>query len=41
MLDVVALSKTVTSFLAPSIPYLLKGGEQAWGEASKKIGSDT
>jgi hypothetical protein len=41
MLDTVALAKIVTSLLAPAIPYLIKGGEQAWGEASKKIGADT
>jgi hypothetical protein len=41
MLDATALAKMVTSFLAPAIPYLLKGGEQAWGEASKKLGADT
>jgi len=41
MLDAAALAKMVTSLLAPAIPYLLKGGEQAWGEASKKIGTDT
>jgi hypothetical protein len=40
MLDAAALAKMVTSLLAPAIPYLLKGGEQAWGEASKKIGTD-
>ncbi|WP_310487844.1 hypothetical protein [Chamaesiphon sp. VAR_69_metabat_338] len=36
-----ALARIVTSLLAPAIPYLIKGGEQAWGEASKKIGADT
>jgi hypothetical protein len=41
MLDAAALAKMVTSLLVPAIPYLLKGGEQAWGEASKKIGTDT
>jgi hypothetical protein len=41
MLDATALAKMVTSFLVPAIPYLLKGGEQAWGEASKKLGADT
>jgi len=41
MLDVSALARMVTSLLAPSIPYLLKGGEQAWEEASRKIGTDT
>jgi uncharacterized membrane protein len=41
MLDTVALAKIVTSLLAPAIPYLIKGGEQAWEEAAKKIGSDT
>lgn len=42
MLDItLALAKTVTSLLIPAIPYLLKGGEQAWSEASKKIGTDT
>lgn len=41
MLDAATLAKMVTSLLVPAIPYLLKGGEQAWGEASKKIGTDT
>lgn len=41
MLDTAALAKIVTSLLAPAIPYLLKGGEHAWGEASKKMGGDT
>ena len=41
MLDAAALARMVTSLLAPAIPYLLKGGDQAWGEASKKIGTDT
>jgi hypothetical protein len=41
MLDAAALAKMVTSLLVPALPYLLKGGEQVWGEASKKIGTDT
>jgi hypothetical protein len=41
MLDTVALAKIITSLLSPAIPYLIKGGDQAWGEASKKIGADT
>ncbi|MEG4997121.1 hypothetical protein [Microcoleus sp. B4-D4] len=41
MLDPQPLANMVTSLLVPAIPYLLKGGEQAWGEASKKIGTDT
>jgi hypothetical protein len=41
MLDVAALAKMVTSLLAPAIPFLIKGGEQAWVEASKNIGADT
>lgn len=40
MLDAAALAKVVTSFLAPAVPYLLKAGDQAWGEASKKLGAD-
>ena len=40
MVDAAALAKTITLLLSPTIPYLLKGGEQAIGEASKKIGSD-
>jgi len=41
MLDLAVLAKMVTSLLIPATPYLLKGGEQALGEASKKIGTDT
>lgn len=41
MVDAAALAKIVTSLLTPAIPYLLTGGEKAWGEASKKIGTDT
>lgn len=41
MLDTAKLAQIVTSLLSPGIPYLLKGGEQAWEEASKKIGTDT
>lgn len=41
MLDAATLARMVTSLLAPAIPFLLKGSEQAWGEASKKIGTDT
>lgn len=41
MLDTSALAKMVTSLLVPAIPYLIKGGEQAWEEASKKMGTDT
>jgi hypothetical protein len=40
MVDPGTLSKIFVSFLAPVTPYLLKGGEQAWSEASKKIGPD-
>ena len=40
MLDASALAKVVTSFITPVIPYLLKGKEQAWEEASKKVGAD-
>ena len=41
MLDIIALAKIVTSLLTPALPYLLKGSDSAWGEASKKIGADT
>lgn len=41
MLNAAALAKMATSLLTPAIPYLLKGGKEAWGEASKKMGSDT
>lgn len=41
MLEPDQLARTVTSLVSPAIPYLLKGGEQALQEASKKIGTDT
>ncbi len=41
MLETPLLAQMVTSLIVPAIPYLLKGGEQAWTEASKKIGTDT
>lgn len=40
MLDPGTLAKMVASLLTPVIPFLLKGGDQAWTEASKKIGPD-
>ncbi len=40
MLDIAALASTLTGLLAPALPYLLKFGEQAGTEASKKIGVD-
>jgi hypothetical protein len=40
MINSDALAKIVTSFLAPAVPYMLKGRDQAWGEASKKMGAD-
>jgi len=40
MLDAAALAKVITSVLAPAVPYLVKAGDQAWGEASKKLGAD-
>jgi hypothetical protein len=41
MLDVTLLAKDITTLLVPAIPFLLKGGEKAFEEASKKIGGDT
>jgi hypothetical protein len=42
MSDATSLATTVSGLLTPAIPYLLmKGGEQAYLEASKKIGSDS
>lgn len=40
MLDIAALASTLTSLLAPALPYLIKFGEQAGTEASKKISLD-
>lgn len=40
MLDIAALASTLTGLLAPALPYLVKFGEQAGTEASKKIGVD-
>ena len=40
MLDIAALASTLTGLLAPALPYLVKFGEQAGTEASKKIGLD-
>lgn len=40
MLDIAALASTLTGLLVPALPYLVKFGEQAGTEASKKIGVD-
>ena len=40
MLDIAALASTLTSLLAPALPYLVKFGEHAGTEASKKISLD-
>ena len=40
MLNSDSLAKIVTSLLTPAVPYMLKGWDQAWGEASKKMGAD-
>ena len=37
-MDPVSLAGTLTGFLAPLLPYLLKGGEKAAEEVGKKIG---
>jgi hypothetical protein len=41
MVDVTLLASEITALLVPVIPFLLKGGEKAFEEASKKIGGDT
>ncbi|MEJ2673090.1 MAG: hypothetical protein P8168_13015, partial [Deltaproteobacteria bacterium] len=37
-MDPVSLAGTLTAFLAPLLPYLLKGGEKAAEEVGKKFG---
>jgi predicted phosphoadenosine phosphosulfate sulfurtransferase len=37
-MDPVSLAATLTTFLAPLLPYLLKGGEKAAEEVGKKFG---
>lgn len=37
-MDLGALTQTVTAFLSPLLPYLLKPGEKAVEEIGKKIG---
>jgi tetratricopeptide (TPR) repeat protein len=39
-MDLVALTHTIATTLAPALPYLLKAGAKAGEEASKKIGAD-
>ena len=39
-MDVATLTKDVTDFLTPFLPYLLKAGEKAAEEAGKKLGGD-
>lgn len=39
-MDIAQLAKELASFLAPILPYLVKGSEMAVEEASKKFGSD-
>lgn len=38
-MDPVSLAAAITGFLAPVLPYLLKGGEKAAEEVGKKFGS--
>lgn len=38
-MDIAALAVAVTAFLAPLLPYLLKGGEEAVKEVGKKFGA--
>jgi hypothetical protein len=38
-MDPVSLATVLTAFLAPVLPYLLKGGEKAAEEVGKKFGS--
>jgi hypothetical protein len=38
-MDPVSLAGTLTAFLAPLLPYLLKGGEKAAEEVGEKFGS--
>jgi hypothetical protein len=40
MLNIAAFASMLTSILAPALPYLVKFGEQAGTEASKKISLD-
>ena len=40
MLDITVLASALTSLLSPALPYLVKFGEQAGTEASKKISLD-
>ena len=39
-MDVTILATSLTAFLAPFLPYLLKAGEKAAEEAGKKFGGD-
>ena len=39
-MDLAQLAQTVTAFLSPFLPYLLKAGEKAAEEAGKKVGGD-
>jgi hypothetical protein len=38
-MDPLSLAATISAFLAPVLPYLLKGGEKAAEEVAKKFGS--
>jgi len=39
-MDPKLLADAVTNFLAPAMPYLVKGGQEVIGKAGKKIGED-
>ena len=39
-MDIQALAQQLVGFLAPFLPYLLKAGEEAAGEAGKKFGAE-
>jgi len=39
-MDITILATTLTAFLAPYLPYLLKAGEKAAEEAGKKFGGE-
>jgi hypothetical protein len=39
-MDITILATTLTTFLAPYLPYLLKAGEKAAEEAGKKFGGE-